>query len=184
MTVQAKSPPSAYSPWSVNRVTAIVDGVDAVAASMEAKWGVGRLRLLVDDDLRERFDRQRRKFNKAIWSGELADIERQADGMRKGWQALDRAAEQAGARPLAPEVWEVRLDDGKVAALVRTAAEAHKVAREGRYLAVYTLDEIARLIQAYPEVARAKEVFPGALVEDVRARAEDIDWEVGDALPI
>lgn len=178
------SPPSAYSSWAVDRITAVIDGVDAVAVEMERKWGVGRLRLLVGDDLRERFDRQRRKFNKAIWSGEIADVERQANGMRKGWQALDRAAEQAGAEPLTPQAWEARREDGSVIALVRTAAEAHAVAREGRYLAVYTLDEIVRLIQAYPEVARAKEIFPGALVEDVRTRTDDIDWEVGDVLPI
>ena len=35
---------------------AALDGVDAVATAMERKWGVGRLRLLVSDDLRARFD--------------------------------------------------------------------------------------------------------------------------------
>jgi len=36
----------------------VIDGVDHVAVEMERKWGVGRLRLLVDDDLRQRFDQQ------------------------------------------------------------------------------------------------------------------------------
>ena len=48
-----------------------IDGVDAVAIAMEARWGAGRLRLLVDDSLREKFDRQRFLFNAAIWHGDM-----------------------------------------------------------------------------------------------------------------
>ena len=44
-----------------DRMKAAVDGVDHFACTMEKKWGVGRLRLLVDDDLRCRFDRQHEK---------------------------------------------------------------------------------------------------------------------------
>ena len=38
---------------------ATIDGVDHVACEMEQKWGVGRLRLLVNDNLRQRFDERR-----------------------------------------------------------------------------------------------------------------------------
>jgi hypothetical protein len=43
-----------------------LDGVDALAAEMERKWGCDRLRLLVAADLREKFDRQRYFLNQAI----------------------------------------------------------------------------------------------------------------------
>jgi hypothetical protein len=43
-----------------------LDGVDALAAEMERKWGCDRLRLLVSPDLREKFDRQRYFLNQAI----------------------------------------------------------------------------------------------------------------------
>ncbi len=49
-------------------IRSVIDGVDHVAVEMENKWGVGRLRLLVDDDMRERFDRQAMLFNEAIWT--------------------------------------------------------------------------------------------------------------------
>ena len=39
-------------------IKAILDGVDAIARQMEGKWGVGRLRLLVGDALRIKFDAQ------------------------------------------------------------------------------------------------------------------------------
>ena len=45
------------------RMQAVADGVDEVAVTMERKWGVDRLRRLVSVDLRERFDRQARKWN-------------------------------------------------------------------------------------------------------------------------
>ena len=42
-------------------IQGLVQSVDALTDAMERRWGVGRLRLLVPDDLRERFDRQWRK---------------------------------------------------------------------------------------------------------------------------
>ena len=48
------------------RASAAIDQLDATARSMEARWGVGRLRLLVDLDLAARFDRQRDRLRHAI----------------------------------------------------------------------------------------------------------------------
>jgi hypothetical protein len=45
--------PSSY------RIHAMVDGLDQIAADMERKWGVGRLRLIVSDFLRAKFDEQK-----------------------------------------------------------------------------------------------------------------------------
>ena len=47
-------------------IRAILDGLDPVAHAMERKWGVGRLRLLVGDSLRARFDAQSDKLAAAI----------------------------------------------------------------------------------------------------------------------
>ena len=55
-------------------VRAIIDGVDQVALEMERKWGVGRLRLLVSDFLRDKFDAQRDKFYAAIHSEREVEI--------------------------------------------------------------------------------------------------------------
>ena len=55
------------TPSSDNQsVTAIADRLDEVATTMERRWGIGRLPLLVDPDLRLRFDRQREKLNQAV----------------------------------------------------------------------------------------------------------------------
>jgi hypothetical protein len=152
---------------------AYIDGADETAAEMEAKWGCDRLRLLVSPELREKFDRQRYLLNQAIWHGELEEVRREAGRMVNAWVALDRVATVAGKQPLAPEVWEVPLEDGSVAAIVQDYAQARSVVAEGRAVSVFTLEEIGRLLSNYPEVAKAKMVFPGATITAVRRSVDD-----------
>jgi hypothetical protein len=152
---------------------ASIDGADAVAIAMEARWGAGRLRLLVPDELREKFDRQRFLYNSAIWHGDLQEVVAQSRRMIAAWQALSREAEAAGQPLLAPEVWEVALADGTVAAIVRSSEEAHAVVAQGRRVVVYTMDEIARMLQNYREVTAVKVTFPGAEVTAIRRDIPD-----------
>ena len=160
----------------------VVDGVDAVAVEMESKWGVGRLRLLVADDLRERFDRQARKFNEAIWGSDLESARQHGAAMARAWRALDAAATAAGAQPLQPEVWETATPAGEVIALVRTQPEAAAVARANRAMRVFTLEEVGRVIAAWPELlGKATKTCPGAEIVDVRVKASWDQW-TGDSL--
>jgi hypothetical protein len=164
---------------------AYIDGADETAAEMEAKWGADRLRLLISPELREKFDRQRYLFNRATWYGDLDEVRRESGRMVKAWMALDRAAESAGALKLAPQVWEVPLADGSVAAIVPDDPSAKSVIAEGRQLVVYTLEEIARLLSAHLHIAKAKQVFPGATVISARRSVEDplnAVWDTADPL--
>jgi len=150
---------------------AYIDGADETACEMESKWGVDRLRLLVRPELREKFDRQRYLLNQAIWHGDLEGVRREAGRMVNAWQALDRAAVAAGKQPLAPTVWEVPLADGSVAAIVPDATHGRAVNAEGRQVAVYTLEEIGRLLTAFPQLAQPKLTFPGATISEIRPRS-------------
>ena len=164
-------------------IKAVLDGVDAIARQIEGKWGVGRLRLLVGDALRIKFDAQKVKLDAAIATDEEAYVRAQAEGMRRAWLALDRAATEAGAEPLAPEVWECVLPaSGEVVSIVRTEIEAHHVARETE---VWTLAEIAVLIERLgDDLRQVKRAFPGSAVVEVRDRdTPPIDWEKGDDPP-
>ena len=151
----------------------VLDDMDMVGIAMEEKWGRDRLRLLVNRDLREKFDRQRYKVNNAIWHGNLQDVKIEADRMIKAWNALDRAAEAAGAHLLAPEVWECVTPEGTVVALVRNDMDLRKVVAEGRHVEVYTVSEIGRLLANYPTLAAVKASFPGAQVERVSGPPRD-----------
>jgi len=150
---------------------ACIDEADMTAAQMETKWGAGRLRLL--PELREKFDRQRYLFNAAIWHGDLDAVRREANRMVTAWLALDRAATAAGKAAISPQVWEVALTDGSVAAIVPNVDHARAVIAEGRAVAIYTLDEIGRLLSASPDVAKAKLTFPGAEVAAISKSIND-----------
>ena len=152
-----------------------IDGADAVAIAMETKWGADRLRLLVPVELREKFDRQRYLLNQAIWHGDLEDVRREASRMMAAWRTLDRVATEAGAALLAPEVWELALEDGTAVALVRSPEDARAVIGQGRKLVVMTLDEIARLLSNYRAVVEAKAAFPGAKVTAVRRPSDPLE---------
>jgi hypothetical protein len=165
------------------RIQAMVEGLDQVALAMERKWGVGRLRLIVSDFLRAKFDEQKDRLDAAIQTGDERFITAQVEGMKRAWSALDRAAHDAGEKPLAPDVWECVLPStGEVVSIVRTEAEAHHVARESE---VWTLAEIAVLIERLgDEVRQVKRTFPGSAVVEVRDRdPPPIDWEKGDDPP-
>lgn len=102
-------------------IRSIVDGLDQIAAEMERKWGVGRLRLLVGEFLCAKFDAQTVKLDAAIRTNRETYIRAQAEGMKRAWAALDRTATEAGHAPLSPQVWEcVLLSSGDVIAIVRT----------------------------------------------------------------
>src|SRR5512134_4004999 len=148
-------------------IRAILDGLDALAADMERTWGVGRLRLLVNDLLRAKFDAQKDKVDAAIATKQEHYIRAQAEGMKRAWAALDKAASEGRCLPLSADVWECVLpSSGEVVAIVRTEAEAYHLCREMR---VFTLVEIGRLIEALgPTVLEAKRVFPGATVTGIR----------------
>jgi hypothetical protein len=155
---------------------AALDGLDHVASEMELKWGVGRLRLLVDDELRARFDRQAAKLRSAIASGQASYLHTQAQGMRRAWLALEQAVEAKGHTPLVPEVWECALPkSGEVVALVRREVEAHHLVR---YRQVFTLAEVGALIEALGQgVLEVKQLFPGASLIEVRKRGSEVDGD-------
>lgn len=168
--------------WQANHGTNLagqeaVDTLDLVAITMERKWGADRLRLLVPEELRIKFDRQRKLTNDAIVSGELPAVQRETKRMATAWRTLDATADQDPANRLPATVWEVPLEDGSVAQLVRetdlAGLQAAKEAAAGRRVAVYTLEEIGRLLGKFPTLYEAKHVFPGATVTAVRQSITD-----------
>lgn len=165
----------------------IIDGVDFIATQMERKWGIGRLRLIVDEQLRIKFDAQLEKFNAAIEADQADLISVQAEGMKRAWQALDKAADANGLKPLSAEVWEVTLPgSGRIVAVVRTSEEAHLVATPE--CETWTLSEISHLIEhAGTLVADIKRTFPGAEITAIHGKTnppdKPFDWSKGDDIP-
>jgi hypothetical protein len=142
------------------------------------------LRLLVPPEMREKFDRQRYLLNAAIWHGDLDTVRREAKRMVTAWLTLEKAALAAGKATLSPLVWEVALADGTVAAIVPSDDHVRAVIAEGRAVAVYTLEEIARMLSAYPDIARAKLTFPGAEVTAINKSISDPIHAIRDGVSL
>jgi hypothetical protein len=151
-------------------IQSVIDGVDEVARCCENRWGVGRLELLVSNDLREKFRRQLKRFNDAITEHDVARVRITGAAMQRAWQALDQAATEAKAPLLAPEYWEAQLTDGRLVAICRANVDAHAVVIEGRAIDVWTTQELIRVIENFPEVALAKATFPGATVISAKSK--------------
>jgi hypothetical protein len=154
-----------------------IDTLDLLALTMERKWGADRLRLLVPEELRTKFDRQRLLTNQAIWSGELEDVTRETRRMATAWRALDAAADKDAANHLPPVVWEVPLEDGSVAQIVRDASQASQqaalMAQSGRKVSVYSLAEVGRLLSKFPTLCQTLATFPGSTITAVRQSVAD-----------
>jgi hypothetical protein len=167
--------PSAISPEDCATLTGYFEAVEASREEVEQTWGAGRVERLAglaQPDLLAKFRRQQATWSgayQAAWTAPyltaqlLETVQLKAAAMRRGWQALADHAASAGHRPIAPWVWEIRLADGSVAALVQTDAEVGKVIAEGRFVSVYTPAEIGHLIDAIPGALQmAKVAWPGA----------------------
>lgn len=174
-------------------------GIDAMARTMEAKWGRDRLPQLADDDLRAKFFRQRAKVTatmEAAWEADRLTLDTlnaavsAAAAMQRAWSALDAAATAAGHLPSPGVVLgELRLPDGSIAALVQDYAEAGLVLAHRSYQAVYSLDEVAAIIAALPAaITAAKREWPlGEVIQPKRPKGKlndslaDLPMPFGDA---
>jgi hypothetical protein len=148
---------------------------DEAVSKLELKWGVDRLPWLAGGELREKFEAQMDKLNKAIDS--RSDIEHQVEVTKRGLVALEKAAIANGADPLSGEYFEAAMPDGRVMAVVKTNYDVAKVKRENRELVVYSVDELAMIVSKFekdkaPLVNDIKEMFPGAVVETVKSRTK------------
>lgn len=168
----------------------LTEGLDYLAREMEIKWGVDRLPLLVSDQMRAAFYRQKDLLDEALQSGDLTLIDIQVGGMKRAWQALDQEATRSQQAVLSADIWEVRLPvSGRVVAIVKTSAEAHAIARPD--LETWTVTEIAQLIDGMDEnVTKIKQLFPGAEVTAITKKVtpsqqqdKPFDWSKGDDIP-
>jgi hypothetical protein len=163
-----------------------IQALDYLARQMEQTWGAGRLPLLVGAELRLRFHQQIGMLNTALENDQASreDILMQIGGCKRAWQALDQVARAGGHLPTPPTVWEIPLEDGTVALLVRDEADAGQVATQAkeRRCALYSLAEVGRLLSRYPAIAKVKEAFPGAIITSVQSKMPTAQF-LNDDLP-
>jgi len=169
----------ARDPNSLNsrKVQAAITELDQIVTDYENRWGIDRLPSLVDEKLRERFEAQLDRLNKAIDMDVGTEVRTEAETMARAYAQLEKVAIANGHKELTGEFWEAAMPDGRVLAITRTFDEQHKVARENRDVLVYCVEEVANIIanwEGHKEVTMAKHIFPGAVVTDVREKQDEV----------
>ena len=165
-----------------------VEALDEIASQCERRWGVDRLPKLVPVDLAEKFYRQVEKLNDAIsdecTGGSMANVEYEAGRMANAWRALSAAAEAAGQPPASGRCMGARMADGRSLVICEDmeAVGGWRMQNAGQGAAVWTLEEIVRVLEGLDLVNRTKHLFEGAVVTDARASAK-VNWARGDELP-
>jgi hypothetical protein len=169
-----------------------LEALDEVAHRLERKWGVDRLPRLVPNDLAERFWRQKEKLDAEILeeaTAGFANVEREAGRMSNAWRALDRAAEAAGADQASGQWMAARMSDGR-SLVICGDLEGVQVWRQqnaGSAAAVWSMEEVVRVLEGFDLVNRTKHLFDGAVVDEARVNPErvkpKVDWQKGDNLP-
>lgn len=165
----------------------IIRTVDEHAKEINRRWGFNRLPHIVPIDLTLKFKRQHAAWREACFecAGSMlpADIERvQALGeaMLRAFEVLERTAIEAGKAPSAPGTWEFELKNGTPVILVRERSELGRTDRK-RGAQVWALEEIAEIIERFPELSQAKSLFPDAEIIKMSTPSE-VRELVDDAL--
>lgn len=178
--------PLQKDPTAASEIQRHLDQLDQVAKEMEAVWGVGRLIPLVDDVMREKFFRQMAKLNAAIEKNDPDQVETHATALARGWRALDAAARAVGHKPKPHSGLEIRLQDGRVVAIVPDGETVPQYRADGAQ--VLTLSEgdlsliLSDLFSTESTLAQILKSFPGASLARLQRKPEP-DWVKGDSIP-
>ena len=157
------------TPVSYDQCMAVVAGVDHGASTLEDRWGIRRLPLIVSDDTRLRFRSACALWAEAIKGWQVEEVTRAGAMMRRAWAALEAEAISLGHSPIEPHSLEAALPDGTVLAIVASADDAHHVAGNaaGRKVIALTVEEVARLYERYGRQDIQTSIlaaFPGSAV--------------------
>jgi hypothetical protein len=163
-----------------------VNTLDELTDAMDRRWGVGRLRHLIDPELRAKVDAQRLKTTQAIRSGSIDDVLVQCRRMCNALRAADEAATRAWATAPASRVMACVTPAGRRLVIVQGDDDIASVPLADGDSA-YSLEEIARMIDGMPAIVReVKSKFSRSRVEMLKpAAAIDSDWNAdeGDDIP-
>lgn len=166
--------------WEYDAIDGALKPLDALASSLEVKWGRGRLETLVSPETASKFDTARAKLNAAIAYNDPQDVIRRANVMMRGWQALENEAIQNGYKALPPDIWIASVEkegenEAMSFAIVKDSADASMVDIEG--VNCYSLCEIARMVRLFQlnvsTVSEVKQLFKDAELTRVAFKPDD-----------
>ena len=157
----------------------MVGSVDQVIKSYEAKYGFGRLLMATPDlDLVDRVKAQRERYNRAVYEGTPADVQKHGQSVIAGYGALEAKYLAAGFTALNPaEQQEALLPDGSVLVIVPSVEQ---YVGDGRQAICIGADVVGMLWdeKTRETLGQMAKHFPGAKIEAVRDKRPVGDEEI------
>ena len=145
---------------------------DMAVRELELRYGPGRLLAACPDlALAEKMRRQMQLYNDAVYGGSAADM--QAQGLIKGYQALERAFLEAGGQPLDHSaVIETELDNGSVLAIVPDITQYSPRPGETREVLAIGAGAVAEMFdkRTRETLAAVSRHWPGAHIESAKRK--------------
>lgn len=153
--------------------------LNQVEVEYESRWGVSKLPKLISPELKEKWDRQIEKLFKAKDENRLNDVIGLVEGCIRAYAVMESEAISRGHKMHDAEMWDVKHpDSGHVYRIVKNNYDAGVSLNDGAR--VYTLEEVARIIEAHDNINAVKDVFPNATVLKIE---DTFDYNKGDKLP-
>tara|TARA_R110000824_G_C14941664_1_gene649900 strand:+ start:77 stop:688 length:612 start_codon:yes stop_codon:yes gene_type:complete len=177
----AFAPNSNYAEPVTDAIHHAIKPLDRIANRMELKWGSEQLPALVSCETAQRFGSAKAKLDKAILDNDADAVAKKASVLIKGWQKMDQEAASDGHTALEPNIWSHTTEARFKFAVAQGNADAIKAIRtapEMEGVAVYSLDEIGRILESdsMKLVNSIKNVFPDSKVTKVLM--DDLNDEV------
>lgn len=169
--------------FDYDKIDGALKPLDALARSLEIKWGVGKLEQLVSPETGAKFKSAQSRMNEAIQYTNVDETLRRINVVMRGWEVMEKEARSRGSVPLDPDAWtaSVEAEGGKPAVeyiIVTDAADATKAKKKG--VPVYNLTEVARMIRFFNgttfEVDKVKSLFPDAEIKNIRLVDDDLPF--------
>ena len=153
--------------------------LDQVQIEYESRWGVAKLPTLVSPELQEKWKRQLEKLFKAKEENRLTDVIGLVEGCIRAFDIMEKEALARGNKMHDAEMWDVKHpESGQVYRIVKNNYDAGISLKDGAR--VYTLVEIARILESQFNLIAVKDVFPDATVLKIE---DTFDWNKGDKMP-
>lgn len=125
-----------------------VSYLDDHSKAYDARWGIGRLLQCVSGQLQEKWQRQQEKLFDALNRRDLPQTAELVQGSIRALAVFEAAAIKDGHTPIEPDFWEVmHPDSGNIYRIAKNMTHAKGAVAQNK--AVYTLEEVARIIEAY-----------------------------------
>ena len=143
--------------------------LDQVRVEYESRWGVSKLPGLISEELRGKWERQCSKLDTAAQERRVNDVAELVEGSIRAYGAMEREALARGHKMHDAEMWDVEHPESKqVYRIVKNNYDAGISLKDG--VRVYTLVEVARILEKKDTINAVKDVFPDATVAKIQGK--------------